>query len=477
MERAPIARVASALMGRSPRIGIIGAGPGGLSLARVLTDRGYADVTVIERAPRVGGKSYTLHVEGLGHEMGTCYTATGYTVARRWMREAGISEHTLDKHSFRTRSGEWMPFKEYVLGDVGAIGAGLQVARYVKDWIEFHQWDLAGAPDGREGTRGAPMREEVAMPFRDWLRARELDVVERFALRTTTIMGYGPLDRVPALYGLRWNVPSLLLAGVANDVGEPVPGWQHLWQHLAARLDVRLDTQVIRAARGASGIEVHTSRGDFSFDHLVLSGPLDEAARFVALPEPWLATDLGWREYVTTLVHAEGWFRDGDTRSFEAHAWDAEAVSRSRLLVARRTADKSEVARARSETRRDLYVCYQAGNAARPLEELQQALREDIAAEGATVREMIETCRWRYAPQLPSADIAAGAVARFERLQGRGGLWITGASASHEAVDNIVDYNHRLADRMEMAFAGRDPSSPEAFEELAERYRFSPDDK
>ena len=73
------------------------------------------------------------------------------------------------------------------------------------------------------------------------------------------------------------------------------------------------------------------------------------------------------------------------------------------------------------------------------------------------------------------ADIAAGAVGRFERLQGRGGLWITGASASHEAVDNIVDYNHRLADRMEMAFEGRDPSSPEAFEELAERYRFSPD--
>ena len=32
----------------SPRIGIVGAGPGGLSLARLLTERGYADVTLID---------------------------------------------------------------------------------------------------------------------------------------------------------------------------------------------------------------------------------------------------------------------------------------------------------------------------------------------------------------------------------------------------------------------------------------------
>ncbi|MFO0608544.1 MAG: FAD-dependent oxidoreductase [Polyangiales bacterium] len=463
-------------MGASPRIGIIGAGPGGLSLARILTDRGHADVTVLERAPRVGGKSLTLHVDGVGHEMGTCYTATGYTVVREWMREAGIGEVTLDRHAFRTRAGHWVPFKDYVLGASGALGAAAQAARYAHDWARFHEWDLGGAPDHAEGTAGAPMREEVAAPFRDWLRARGLDVIERFALRTTTIMGYGPLDRVPALYGLRWNMPSLLLAGAISDVGEPTPGWQHLWQHLAARLDVRLGTDVARAAWADDGIRVTTSRGDFTFDHLVLSGPLDEAASFVELPEPWLATEFTWREYVTTLAHVEGWFRDGDTRSFEAHAWDADAVGRSRLLVARRTADKSDVARARSRTRRDLYVCYQAGAEHRTLDELHEVLREDLAAEGATLREVLQTCRWRYAPQLSATDIAAGAVGRFERLQGRDNLWITGAAASHEAVDNIVDYNRRLADRMELAFAGEDPSSKTAFEVLAARYRWSTDE-
>ena len=45
----------------------------------------------------------------------------------------------------------------------------------------------------------------VSVPFGAWLAARDLDVVTRFALRSMTVMGYGSLDRVPALYGLRWN--------------------------------------------------------------------------------------------------------------------------------------------------------------------------------------------------------------------------------------------------------------------------------
>lgn len=67
---------------------------------------------------------------------------------------------------------------------------------------------------------------------------------------------------------------------------------------------------------------------------------------------------------------------------------------------------------------------------------------------------------------------AGGALSRFERRQGYGYLWITGASASHEAVDNIVDYNSRLADRMAWAFAGKDPSGPDALAQIADKYRW-----
>jgi hypothetical protein len=35
-------------------------------------------------------------------------------------------------------------------------------------------------------------------------------------------------DEVPALCGLRWNVPSLIWSAVTLNVSEPVPGWQHI---------------------------------------------------------------------------------------------------------------------------------------------------------------------------------------------------------------------------------------------------------
>jgi hypothetical protein len=65
-------------------------------------------------------------------------------------------------------------------------------------------------------------------------------------------------------------------------------------------------------------------------------------------------------------------------------------------------------------------------------------------------------------------------VARFERSQGRDNLWFTGAIASHESVDNIVTYNERLAERLEAALAGREPSSAGVLDEVARRHEWSP---
>ena len=47
----------------SKRIVIVGAGPGGLAAAMLLAKAG-ADVTVVERLDRVGGRSGTIKADG-----------------------------------------------------------------------------------------------------------------------------------------------------------------------------------------------------------------------------------------------------------------------------------------------------------------------------------------------------------------------------------------------------------------------------
>jgi hypothetical protein len=463
----------------SPRIGIIGAGPGGLSLARLLTERGFSDITVIERSPSVGGKSLTVYEQGLGHELGTCYVALGYVVVKRWMALAGITEFTLKSQKILTEAGETIDFTTFVEKPDGIFGTGEQSLRYLDEWRHFHEWDLRGGPDDAMGTRGRPMREEVSEPLGTWLQDREFDLLQRFSVRSVGVMGYGPLDRVPALYGLRWNMPSLIVTGALTKMAEPVPGWQPLWKFLASTLDVRLSHHITAVERAGAEYVVHTNQGDLRFDHLVITSPLDEAASWFPFEDDErlafaVGSDrLGWHEFVSTLADVSGWYKDGDTWCSEVQVKDSAAVAQGHMVGARRTGDKTPVAEARSATRPDLYVCYQYGDPTRTDAEQIATLQADLAGYGATLNGVLRHCRWKYSPQLTSQAIREGAVSLMERQQGKRNLWISGATPSHETVDNIVNYNDRLVERMAVAFAGGDPSSDETLGKVADKFRFS----
>jgi len=465
---------------RSPRIGIIGAGPGGLTLARLLAERGITDVTLLERQSRPGGKSLTVFHEGIGPELGTCYTSLGYRRIKHWMAEAGIREHRLRRHMILTQGGQLIEFKNFVRKPASPVGTLAQLSRYARAWFAFHHWDLRGGPDDTNGSTGRLMREEVAEPFQAWLDARGLDLIARISLRAMTVLGYGPLDQVPAVYGLRWVTPTLLATGGLNRFMEPVPGWEALWTYLAGTFDVRTSVKVESILRRGEGFIVSTDRDEFAFDHLVITSALDEATSFFPFDDGErrdfaISPDhLTWREMVSTLVEVDGWFRDVDTWCSELQAKDAATIAKGRLMVARRTGDKSPVAKARSKTRSDIYVCYQYGDPRRSDEDHLAVLREDIASQGASLRTVHRQCRWKYAPQLRAEAIRSGAVWRMERRQGRGNLWISGATACHESVWNITNYNVRLAQRMIASFTGADPSSPKILARLAGNYRFAP---
>ena len=50
--------------GHQPSFSVIGAGPGGLSIARALKQLGYRDVVVFEKSDDVGGKSWSVEHNG-----------------------------------------------------------------------------------------------------------------------------------------------------------------------------------------------------------------------------------------------------------------------------------------------------------------------------------------------------------------------------------------------------------------------------
>jgi phytoene desaturase len=60
------------MMGKHKRIVIIGAGPGGLAAALLLAQAGLR-VTILERQPRVGGRTTTLEVDGFRFDLGPTF--------------------------------------------------------------------------------------------------------------------------------------------------------------------------------------------------------------------------------------------------------------------------------------------------------------------------------------------------------------------------------------------------------------------
>ena len=60
------------------KIAIIGAGPSGIHMALALKQRGFTDVTILEKTIWLGGKTWTVKHRGAANEMGTVYLQPDY---------------------------------------------------------------------------------------------------------------------------------------------------------------------------------------------------------------------------------------------------------------------------------------------------------------------------------------------------------------------------------------------------------------
>lgn len=412
------------------RVGVIGAGPAGLSLAKCLREAGYHNVVLFEKSGDVGGKSHTLEWEGYACDLGTCYTALGYGRVHAWLAEYGLTTVPCQVVYLDGR-----PVTRYPLQGVAPREALGQLLRY-----SYHR---------RRFRRGRMAPEEYSLPALEWLRRRRLGVIERVMHLAITGMGYGYLDEVPIYHPFHFVDPALLLGCVKGWVYEVPEGWQTLWRRMSADFEVHLHTPPTRIERSPAGVTVHTASGAHPVDQLVVSIPLDDARGLMEMTplEESIARSIRWTDYVTTLVVSGSWFGDPEGARFVRGRIDsASAPTAGHLMGAKRLS----AARAGGRPGRPAYVCYQRAGGFSDAE-LLEILRADLREQGATLDEVVVQKRWRYMPTLSPEALRQGIVARMREVQGRNRTWYTGASFSHENVRDIVDFNHALARRIAAA--------------------------
>lgn len=439
----------SGLSYRNLRVGIIGAGPAGLSLAKLLRQKGFTNIELLEAGDRAGGKARSVNLDGVEFNLGACYVTTGYGLVRRWLREYGITTQRQFKPVYVDQENRRVDYIPYLMRGTNPLSALWQCARYVwlwsKRYVQTEVW--------RETP--AAVLDELAMPATRWFEKHRMPFLIKPCRRGYQVMGYGVLEEVPMLHVLRWVTPTLLMSGMLNFLFE-VRNFESLFSKIAAQFTVHFNSRVTDIERGGDGgFDVVTSGGDaHHYDILVSACFLDEigpALFELSAEAEKVASVLEYKRWVVQLARITG--ADGkvfytDPIVNYPDAW--ENVSDGKIVGFRKSIFDVDGAGA-SEIRQNHYLAGQVyfDESGYHASEAAQLLEQEITRRGGRLDGVRASHVARYAPTYRSQAVREDVMKTMRSMQGEGGLYFTGSTFCHESVKNIVNFNRYLADRID----------------------------
>lgn len=468
------------LPGRKDRIAIVGGGPAGLHAAWLLRERGFENVTVYERAKRIGGKSLTVERDGVLHELGTCYLHPAYAEVKRLLAltrastelKPGGRDGRRDLYSKELTGqletpldlGEWMlgaieqaSFPKFLWWAPDKLQAGnlvLAVQRYKllhKKIFGEYTGSLPPRPDTDDMDR-------IDKTFGEFLSDNRLEALRPLMVLSSSAMGYGLPETIPALYGMWWNTPAVLEAFLASgqDPDKPVltmleNGFGSLWDALARELRIETGVRVDHATRTPEGVHLsgrkHKEEWSVDADWLVVATNLNRTQSWLDLDgeELHLFEGMHTATLVTHLVEV-------DTRDMACIVYwpDRLRVGLPGRLYCVRDSRRCLQPDAPLEPRTTL-VTYQYADhwkRRRHGPSFESMLRQDLSEAGFTGVKVLQQHQWPYFTRFTQDGINRGHPWRLFERQGANRTFFLGGSACFESVHDITTYNRQVFDKV-----------------------------
>lgn len=404
---------------------ILGGGPAGLTMARMLKDRGVRNVTILEASEKVGGKCLSSAIDEHIVEFGTCYAIWSHRYVLKQMKKLGVRRNSLKAQRIDDRE-----MLDYIKDGSGPPFF-YQVIKYA--WMRRRLMTRAANGD-------PSVNEILAQPTRVWLEQHNLGKIERMMHRVVTSIGYGYLNRVPLVHAMRWVDIDMLITGLLKFTVMPALGWQNFWDRFATTLDVRLQHEAVSVDRTDTGVKVEAANGaSFEADYLINTLPLDQFNKITAATsaEAEVEKAVAWSGYTTTLVSVESWDHSAPVNSWsDTCATDAKD---GQLLFSRYECN--------GEDGRPLFTVGQS-SAAYSRDELSELATFSAAERGAVDPQIIRQVVWTYMPTYNSQSIRDGLLQTMQKMQGEARTYHTGSSFSHEAVSTISTFNLQLISKL-----------------------------
>lgn len=288
---------------------ILGAGPSGMLFAHRLQCLGYTNVQILESTDRFGGKTHTVTfqepsppgpTQDTPCELGTCYMSPAYDDmaddlkdfmkgnARRGFfinkdHNAPTGSNfrgmvTEDQFSGVPMKSTTIGYSDYVslrgfyeahkpfsdpdnwLADYSAkeVGAEIGIA-LVAYWLYVDEFFGTSLP--MPTTPPQALLDEGYTSFHDMLKKQNLLILTGLLEYSYSVQGYGPLNNIPAYYGMIW-ISKPLVDAILKGIGDSVlhipskptvtvlsKGWLDIWVQMEKTLTITLKAKVTNIER------------------------------------------------------------------------------------------------------------------------------------------------------------------------------------------------------------------------------------
>jgi hypothetical protein len=471
---------------KQPRIAVIGGGPGGLSIAWFLKQRGYTDVLVLEKLGRVGGLALTMNAGYAAFDLGANYTTLAYRETMKLARAVGAKSFPgrgyMQADVQRDGTIEYHALNDYTLRHSGS-GSPTPLWRFVVALVRYSilRFGLRRILDGPTLVN-VEDDDDLCVSLEQWLKKNDLELLTPMFEIPITLMGYGFLSEIPAPYGLKYmslgNIATMVLRALPV-IGSISPwpkrfrkGFQRLWEQVAWQLNVRMNvdiTAVERTGNPKHPIKITLKHPDrifheqemfeeiLYFDELVIACPLTIRVleKFLDLSEPErsLFSEVEMFSYCNTTIHC---VKKGTQEPLELESGVLMLTPFTRATMGRPWGiiqlfpEKSNLLQFYSKVDSDSSEPAFRDMVLREIAEILDALGGEAAGASDYTQSRWRTYhRWPYFAHVSAESMKKGFFRQVEDQQGRDHTYYAGSATNFDLIETIVVYSKHLAKRID----------------------------
>lgn len=406
---------------KSKRFGIIGAGAAGLTSAHYLKQKGYENITILERNSRSGGKCLSFVDDIYYFDLGAILLGP-----KNLYREVLAITEML-------KIGYTPVLKDRIF--CGLDGARFEliekreIIRLVWEIIKFKLLHFKHRFDPIEMER---LSEHFYEPFSSLVSKYHLSTLEKFFKIPSTSFGYGYLNEVPAAY-LLWYLSASLIPALAQQFNIVPTGIASIWEKLADQHTVKYEQEILKVER-SNTVKISTRSDAYEFDKLIVACPLDETFVFLdnTSEEQDLFSKIRYYDYFNFVFSIEN-------LPSSSRCYIPENMQRSRhghLLVL-----------AKKYPEVNLYIAYAFGNRGQSEQDVEKTVREDLDKLGAVVGKTFASAYRKFFPHVSSKDMQAGFYKRLEALQGSNHTYYVGEICTFSLLEAVTRYSKNLVNK------------------------------